>query len=201
MCRFEALTEMVQFTAMLKSTILIITLSFSLISFCQANGIKEIRELTPAVLKDIKADIESKAIKFKSSLSTVDMTPEQIEFSVDTFKIEQIATRKIDIDYSTMGINNAVNDLTSSYDILLNKYYKKLLNSLNEEDKKVLIAAQRAWMIFRDAEAKLIWTMTNDEYSGGGTMQSNIATGSYSYLIKQRTIDIFSYYNDNLNKK
>jgi len=185
---------------MLKSTILIITLSFSLISFCQEKEIKEIRQLTPAILQDIKADIENRAIKFKSTLPANDMTSEQIEFSVDTFKIEQTAAEKVDIDFSTDGINKATNDLTASYDSLLNVYYQKLLNSLNNEDKNILIVAQRAWMSFRDAETKLIWTMAKEEYSGGGTIQSNIATDSFSYMVKQRALEMYTYYDSIIKK-
>jgi len=177
---------------MKKSTILFITLSFSLLSYSQH---KEIKELTPEILQGIKTDIENKTVKFKATLSTSEMTPEQIEFSVDTFKIEQIAAKRMDIDYSTAGMNNTVNDLTASYNKLLNKYYQKLLKLLKVEDKKVLMNAQKAWISYRDAEEKLIWTMTNDKYSGGGTIQSNFATGSYNYLVKNRALEIYDYYD------
>ena len=128
------------------------------------------------------------------------MTTVQIEFSVDTFKIEQIASRRMDIDYSTASINSTINVLTASYDILLNKYYQKLLKSLKIEDRKVLVNAQSAWIAYRDAEAKLIWTMKNVEYSGGGTIQSNIATLNYNYMVKHRVIEIYSYYESNILK-
>jgi len=182
---------------MLKSTFLTITLSFSLLSFSQH---KEMKNITPSILQGINEDIEKKANLFKANLLKTEMTPLQIEFSVDTFKIEQIAAKKIDIDYSTMGMNNAVNDLTAFYDSLLNKYYQKLLKSLKVEDRKVLISAQRAWMNYRDAEVKLISTMTKEEYSGGGTIQSNIATLNYNYLVKHRAIEIFSYNDSNIKQ-
>jgi uncharacterized protein YecT (DUF1311 family) len=185
---------------MKKSAILIITLCFSLLSYSQAKVVKEIRELTPAILKSIKADVERNALKFKSALSKSDMTPVQIEFSVDTFKIEQISSKSMEVDYSTMGINNSINDLTASYDMLLNKYYQKLLKSLKIEDRKVLIETQRAWIAYRDAEAKLISLMTDDHYSGGGTIQTNIATLNYNYLVKHRAIEIYSYYESNILK-
>jgi len=177
---------------MIRSTILMITLSLSLLSFSQQN---EIKDVTPAILKGIKTDVEMKAILFKATLLKAEMTPEQIEFSVDTFKIEQIAAKRIEIDYSTLGMNKAVNELTALYDSLLNKYYLKLSKSLKAEDRKVLVSAQRAWMNYRDAEVKLISTMTKEEYSGGGSIQSNIATLNYNYLVKHRTIEIFSYYD------
>ena len=90
--------------------------------------------------------------------------------------------------------------MTNGYDKLMNKYYNKLLKIFNPEDKKVLIEAQKSWIKFRDAETKLIWTMTNEEYSGGGTIQSNIAAAAYSDIVVKRTEYIFSYYN-NIQKK
>lgn len=89
--------------------------------------------------------------------------------------------------------------MTSSYDQLLNKYYNRLLKLLQPQDKTALIAAQKAWLQFRDAESKLIRTLSKDEYSGGGTIQSNIVTNSYADLVVKRCIDIFNYY-DNIIK-
>ncbi|HEY6914994.1 MAG TPA: lysozyme inhibitor LprI family protein [Paludibacter sp.] len=163
-------------------------------SYGQNNGPEEI---TPGRLQTIKAAVDKQANRFKVKLvSNKELTKEQIEFSVDTFKIERIAAKCIEIDYSTMGMVQIIDELTASYDILLNKYYKRLLNALKEEDKKTLIAAQKAWIGYRDAEAKLIGTMTKEEYSGGGTIQSNIATGSYSDLVIKRANEIFNYYNE-----
>lgn len=61
------------------------------------------------------------------------------------------------------------------------------------------MAAQKAWLQFRDTESKLIKTLSKDEYSGGGTIQSNIVTSSYADLVVKRCIDIFNYY-DNIIK-
>lgn len=155
------------------------------------------QEITPEVLNTLKADVDKQAIQFKANLVTADeFTAEQIEFSVDTFKVERIAARCMEIDYSTMGMVESVNRLAASYDIILNKYYKKLLNSLKGDDKKVLIEAQRAWISYRDAEAKLIGTLTKEVYSGGGTIQVNIAAGAYSAIISKRANEIFNYYNE-----
>ena len=107
----------------------------------------------------------------------------------------------MDIDYTTAGMNITVLEMASSYDKLMNKYYNKLLKMLSPDDDKILIAAQKSWLVYRDAEAKLIGTITDPAYSGGGTMQSNIATGRYADLVVQRTIKIFQYYNSVIENK
>ena len=167
-------------------------------AFGQNDGPKEI---TPQVLQKLKADIEKQIPSFKQKLSKQELTADQIEFSVDTFRIEQLVSKRLDIDYTTAGMNTAVDEMTSSYDRLMNKYYNKLLKALNPDDKKVLITAQKAWLAYRDAEAKLIGTMTKEEYSGGGTIQSTIATDSYSGLVVKRAIEIFNYYDDLIKDK
>jgi uncharacterized protein YecT (DUF1311 family) len=161
-------------------------------SFSQIDGPKEI---TPQILQKLKNDIEKEIPAYKQKLSKRDLTADQMEFSLDTFRIQQLASKRIDIDYSTVGMNTTVDEMTDSYDKLLNKYYSKLLQALKPEDQKVLINAQRAWIAYRDAELKLIGAMTKDEYSGGGTIQSMIAIGSYSDLVISRTLEIFNYYD------
>ena len=161
-------------------------------SFAQNDGPKEI---TPQVLQKIKADIEKQIPTYKLGLSKNDLSVDQIEFSVDTFRIQQLLTKCMEIDYSTVGMNAAVDEMTTAYDKLMNKYYNKLLKALKPEDQKVLINAQRAWLAYRDAEAKFIGTMTKDEYSGGGTIQSTIAVNSYSDLVTKRAVEIFNYYD------
>jgi uncharacterized protein YecT (DUF1311 family) len=167
-------------------------------SFGQKNAPKEI---TSQVLQKIKADVEKDVSAFKQKISKEEMTADRIEFSVDTFRIEQIVSKRMDIDYSTNGMNITVEEMTVSYDKLMNKYFNKLFKSLKPEDKKVLVTAQKAWIGYRNAEGKLIGTMTKDIYSGGGTIQSNIATGSYSNLVIKRAIEIFNYYDSIIKDK
>ncbi|MFZ6023796.1 MAG: lysozyme inhibitor LprI family protein [Bacteroidota bacterium] len=152
-------------------------------------------EITPRILQKLKADIEKQLPEFKKQLSRQELTADQMEFAVDTFRIEQLVSKRIDIDYSTQGMNKAVQEMTKSYDSLMNKYYTKLLQVLKQEDKKILVNAQKAWLIYRDTEAKLIGTLTKIEYSGGGSIQSNIAVGSFANLIVRRAVEIFNYYD------
>lgn len=134
----------------------------------------------------------------KLSAGQVDKTKEinpKIEFSRDTSRIGQILTQRMTKDYTTAGMNKALEEMTSSYDQLLNKYYNRLLKLLQQQDRTTLIAAQKAWLQFRDTESKLIRALSKDVYTGGGTIQSNIAAGAYAELVEKRCIDIFNYYN------
>ncbi|MFN8243874.1 MAG: lysozyme inhibitor LprI family protein [Ferruginibacter sp.] len=163
--------------------------------------VKDPVEISPALLQKITAEVEKQVPAFRSNMQKNSFTADEVEFAVDTFRIEQIMQRRIDLDYSTRGMNQTVDAATASYDKLMNKYYNKLLKMLSQEDKKVLLTAQKAWLAFRDAEQQLIWTMGKDEYSGGGTIQSNIATGAYSDIVIRRTLELFAYYNNVVKEK
>lgn len=174
----------------------IITLAFfvflSVYSFGQ---IEKITPVTPEIIQKIKLEVDKAAVTFKQSLTKEDdMSKAEIEYSVDTFKLQQIALKEVDIDYSTPGINNATNEVTAGYDKLMNKYYKLLLQLLDADDKKVLINAQRVWLQFRESEMKLVNVLSKDQYSGGGTVQLNIVVNDYSNLVIKRTDQLFNYY-------
>ena len=66
-------------------------------------------------------------------------------------------------------------------DVELNKAYKKLLGSLDDEGMKLLKEAQRAWIAFRDAEAK----RSADE-ARGGSMAPMLYSGALTRLTKER---------------
>jgi hypothetical protein len=83
--------------------------------FGQNDGPKEI---TPQVLQKLKADVEKQIPSFRQKLSKQELTADQIEFSLDTFRIEQLVSKRMDIDYSTVGMNITVDEMTSSYDRL-----------------------------------------------------------------------------------
>lgn len=171
--------------------LLFIAVSFGLSSYAQS---EKPQPVTPESLKALKADVEKQIPEFKQKLTNEKLTKTQIEFSVDTFVIERLAAKRMDVDYSTSGMNNAMIAQADSYDKLMNKYYNKLLEKLKKEDKKTLITAQKAWVAYRNAETQLIWAMTKKEYSGGGTIQTNIANASYSDIVVRRTLEIFKYY-------
>jgi uncharacterized protein YecT (DUF1311 family) len=165
---------------------------FSIYSSAQVGGTKEI---TPAVLQKLKVDIEKQIPALQKKLKRQNITEDQIEFYIDTFRITQLLSKRMALDYSYEGMSNSVKEMTESYDTLLNKYYNMLYNILNPDDQKVLLKAQRAWLSFREAERNLIDVTIKDEYTGGGAIWSNIRYGSYADLVINRTNDLFNYYN------
>lgn len=172
----------------------LLSISFILLTFlgfCQEGP----QEVTAEMITKIKADIEAEIPSFKQRLLDEEKSEKEIEYSIDTFRIEQLSVRRMDIDYSTIGMKEAMNELNNNYDILLNKYYNVLMKSLKSEDKQVLKTAQKAWLAYRDAENLLIWKMLEDQYSGGGTIQGLFGLSNYYTLIKTRTEDLFHYYD------
>lgn len=164
-------------------------------SFCQ----KEPSAITPEVLKKIKGEVDKEAVKFREALvKEGNNTGEYLEYSVDTFKLQQIARKRIDIDYTIWGMNKTVEEMTDGYDKLMNKYYQKLLQTLDSTDKKALIDTQREWLKFKKTEMDFVFVLLKDKYTGGGGITSNISVGYYSDIVVQRTDKLFEYYNTNI---
>jgi uncharacterized protein YecT (DUF1311 family) len=175
----------------MKSTFLTLFLFCSLFSFAQPDP----QEITPERLKKIKTEAEKETAEYMRKLDTTKLIHEEIVFERETYLLGLIREKKTDLDYTTYGMNKATRDWADGHDSLMNKYYNRLLKLLSPEDKKTLIAAQKSWLAYRDAEGQLMGMMMKEEYSGGGTIQSNIATNNYCLLIVERTNTIFNYYS------
>lgn len=156
--------------------------------------------ITKDILQQLTKEVNRDAEVYKKSITKNDNRQALIEFSVDTFRIERLAEKRSKLDYSTSDMNITIYQMRDSYDKLLNKYYKKLLDLLKVEDKEVLIKAQNAWLIFRDNESKLIWTVKKNEYSGGGSIQHILANDEALDFVRNRVIDLFNYYGNMLNE-
>lgn len=175
----------------------IIAVTISLLCFTYSSLFAQnMQEVTPEIEKKINNEIEQAAkVKKMQYKKDKDLSEDWIEFSLDTFRISQYEEKYMSYNYSTVGMNTAMNLAADKYDQLLNKYYKKLLNVLDKNDKEALIEAQRAWIAFRDKEMQLESTLEQDRYSGGGTMQILRHASVYEELIRKRVIEIFEYYN------
>src|ERR1700752_501487 len=74
--------------------------------------------ITPQVLQEIKEKVEKEASEFKKKLPAGKMSADEIEFAVDTFKINRIASKRLEIDYTTLGMNTTMYEEADSYDKL-----------------------------------------------------------------------------------
>lgn len=119
----------------------------------------------------------------------------ELEFTSDTTRVERENRELLDKDYSTLGMIDASVEYEKKYDVLLNKYYRLLYNSLGETGKKALKSSQLNWIKFRDSEKDLISEINDQTYeeAGGGTIWGVIASGSRSELTKKRVIELYNY--------
>ncbi|WP_165917365.1 lysozyme inhibitor LprI family protein [Flaviaesturariibacter aridisoli] len=132
--------------------------------------------------------------RFRAELVAARENPAAIEFSVDTFRLELAYRKVVEKAKSDFDMSEATDALAHGYDSLMNKYYRKLAAVLQGSDKQTLVAAQKAWLAFRDAEGKLSRTVSQSEYSGGGTMQGLVESQEYLLLVRSRTTALFDHY-------
>lgn len=144
-------------------------------------------------------DVEDQAIYFEQELMLLEdyLSEEEqelwVKFKVDTFRIERILEGRMVLNPSTMGTIDAIHEAEASYDQLLNRYYKKLMNRLEPADQEVLRQAQRQWIKFRDAEKALINQIYSDTYTGGGTMYNIFIVHDHYSLTRQRVFELFHH--------
>lgn len=172
-------------------------LSFIILSFLllvnQNSAAQEIQDSEGLLQQVNKECLQLKqTLEAKEYLSDSDKQ-RSIGFQCDTFKIERLLALKIENDYSTNGMVQAIYEAEQAYDKLLNKYYQVLLKKLNDADKEILKRSQRNWIQFRDSERILNATILNDEYSGGGTLQQLIISSGYLEITKKRVVEIYQY--------
>jgi uncharacterized protein YecT (DUF1311 family) len=173
----------------MRNTLTTLAILIHLAAFSQTDP----QEVTPAIQQKIKTEIEDSVLKIKAQAVANGETQLQIEFKIDTFRLEKYFELYTKYDYTTVGLVTAAQDCEEGYDKLLNKYYNKLLNTLAASDKQILIQAQKAWLLFRDSERKIIDVTGKEGYTGDGTVQQLINASEYLDLIKQRTIQIFNH--------
>ena len=170
--------------------------------FCTSQLFSQVKDyptqVTDSISKKINTAVEKEVLQLKSSLEKKKYPKEEIEFILDTARIELYYSKYMDIDYTTAGMANATYQATEKYDKLLNKYYQKLMTILKGQDKQVLTQSQRAWMTFRDNEIKLIETLTKDEYSGGGTVQILNYSSLVLELTRKRLLEIYAHFHGTL---
>lgn len=146
----------------------------------------------------IKANIENEISDLSKRLATEDyssLNEKQlsIDFNIDTYRIDTLMARIINVDYSNQGMVQAISNATVAYDKLLNKYYKILMTKLNIADQETLKLAQRNWIQYRDSEIMLINALSKIEYVGVGLDQRLFDAADILEITKRRVIAIYEH--------
>lgn len=166
---------------------MIIALIFFLIG-SESTTAQNAQKIQNSVEKEVKA--------YRQKLSkSADLDTLMIAFSVDTFRIEHLYAATIADMVNSPDMLEAMEQATTAYDVLLNKYYNRLLAQLKGDDKKALVKTQKAWIVFRNEEQNLVATVGHESYTGGGSMQKEVNASAYQELIKNRLIQIFNHLN------
>ncbi|HKM38391.1 MAG TPA: lysozyme inhibitor LprI family protein [Thiopseudomonas sp.] len=90
----------------------------------------------------------------------------------------------------TEHMRNAQGRAYEQWDRELNIAYKELMSHLSADEKDSLRKAQKAWLVFRDAETEFFWS---ESISGGGTLQPIIVSDYSLELLKTRVCQLSNF--------
>ena len=105
-------------------------------------------------------------------------------------KIEECLS--IDSNQSTFGMINCIRTAMKEWDAELNKYYNLLMETLTTDEQEKLRAAQRQWLVYRDKEFEFIEKFYRNME---GTMWKIVEADSRNNIVRQRALELTSYYD------
>ncbi len=140
-------------------------LIFAIHTQAGAQSIQEHKTYTGQELLDqfkkIEADIaeESKAyreelLKTKDEFISEEDFKNFLDYKVETMIIDSILNRKLNIIYISSDFTPVIAEAIDKYDVLINKYYKLLLESLPNDISPLFKAHQEAWILYKDTYMK-----------------------------------------------
>ncbi len=97
----------------------------------------------------------------------------------------------IESNQTTFGMVNCETIAREEWDLEMNRYYKLLMNTLQTDEKVKLKAAQVSWLSYRDKEMEFSAKMY---YNQQGTMWRVVAAGRSCDIVRQRALELKSYY-------
>lgn len=110
----------------------------------------------------------------------------------ETHPINKAEQKCLDKSQSTADMLKCTNKAYDAWDKEMNKYYNLLMKKLPVKQKSELLKAQKTWLAFRDNNQKFI---TTSIWNGKqGTMYLPIASGENMEVVKQRALQLKSYY-------
>jgi hypothetical protein len=114
-------------------------------------------------------------------------------FLEDTFVVENLLSRQLEKESTNLGINKANLACASEYEKLAEKYYAILMSKMKDDDKPILASWQSARKSSLETERTLIGKLMQEEYSGGGSIQSIIYTKRLMNTQKEYVLTIIDY--------
>ena len=113
--------------------------------------------------------------------------------STGTHPIQTLQNRWENNDSTTYGILDAQKCAYKLWDTELNRVYKRLMKTLNSDQKKALRNSQRKWIVYRDAEKESVRSIYGQKQ---GTMWGIVGSASVIDLTKTQLQRLISYERD-----
>lgn len=115
------------------------------------------------------------------------------EFALDTLRIEKRLKLKREIYTSSKTLMYSNIYARQKYELLLNKYYQRLLKKFEESDRQILVHTQKNWLEFRDSEITLNNLLAQEPYVDNGLIQNLFRSARPLDLTRNRVIEIYHY--------
>ena len=187
MCRFNFQTKNRIYRVVF---VVIFLQSFSL--FAQVSD-EEMEKLKIGWRVDLR--IKGYELALKSSNEGMSEFSDSIQrlFLEDTFVVENLYRNQLEKDITNLGMNKAALACAAEYELLIEKYYAILLSKMKPEDQELLTSWQNAWQSLMVKEHALIGKLMQEEYSGGGSIQSLTYTSRLMQAKKQHALLLINY--------
>lgn len=84
------------------------------IRLCKNLRIQKTEKITPQILQEIKTTVNKLIPAYQKTIVLKGLSSDQIEFSIDIFYIGQILSERMKIEYITVGMNKAIQEMAYS---------------------------------------------------------------------------------------
>ena len=114
------------------------------------------------------------------------------KFEIEYKELQKNIEEKLEENYTTIGMREALEEEYNELDKLLNKYYRELIGILSDEEQVELRESQRKWIEFRDKE----YEFYGSYYSAmGGSMRGVIYNESANAIMLERIRNLVKLIN------
>jgi len=114
------------------------------------------------------------------------------KFEIEYKELQKNIEEKLEENYTTIGMREALEEEYNELDKLLNKYYRELIGILSDEEQVELRESQRKWIEFRDKE----YEFYGSYYSAmGGSMWGVIYNESANAIMLERIRNLVKLIN------